>query len=77
MANGMYPKTGWVATSDRSIPFGTVIEIDNIKYKKGDHTALWVHNKFKHQTIDIFMPTGCDNTFGSNTKLIKIYEKNI
>lgn len=75
MANTKPPKDGWVATSDRSIPFGTEIEVDRRIYKVGDRTAKWVHEKFEYPTIDIFMETGCDRHFGNKIKEIKIYEK--
>ena len=38
MANSKYPESGWVATSDRNIPFNTEIEIDGLIYKVGDRT---------------------------------------
>jgi len=75
MANTKKPEHGWVAVSDRTIPFNTVIEIDGVDYKVGDRTAKWVHTKFKYKTIDIFMQTGCDMHYGSSVKLVKIYDK--
>lgn len=52
-ASGKVPKAGMVATSDRTIPFGTRIEIDGIEYVVEDRT-----NKrfmyFETPTIDIF-----------------------
>jgi len=71
MANGKYPKEGYVATSDRNIPFGTIIEIDGIEYEVGDRTAKWVKEKFKHQTIDIYLDN-CDLSFGASIKNIII-----
>jgi len=54
MANGEYPYVGACATSDRTIPFGTVIEI--IGYGEcvvKDFTAKWVHEKHG-LTIDLY-----------------------
>lgn len=52
-ASGKVPKAGMVATSDRTIPFGTKIEIDGKEYVVEDRT-----NKrfmyFETPTIDIF-----------------------
>lgn len=53
MASGKYPYIGAVATSDRSIPFGTKIEIDGKEYIVEDRTALWVHER-QGLTIDIY-----------------------
>lgn len=73
MANTKPPTVGWVAVSDRTIPFNTVIEVDSIKYKVGDRTAKWVRDDFKVLTVDIFMSTGCDKYFGNKIKEVKIY----
>ena len=48
-ASGKYPYIGAVATSDRTIPFGTEIIIDGKKYIVEDRT-----NKRIQNTIDIF-----------------------
>lgn len=53
MANGQYPEEGWVASSDRSIPFGTDVIIGDKKYKVGDRTNLRFQS-MDPQTIDIF-----------------------
>ena len=53
MANGEYPYPGAVATSDRAIPFGTIVLINNKRYVVKDRTAKWVHQKFG-QTFDIY-----------------------
>ena len=45
MANGEYPHIGAVATSDRSIPFGTKILVDGEEYVVKDRTAKWVHDR--------------------------------
>ena len=71
MANGKYPELGYVATSDRTIPFGTIIEIEGVEYEVGDRTALWVHEKFEHPTVDIYMDD-CSLDFGAKTKNIII-----
>lgn len=71
MANGQYPKNGFVATSDRTIPFGTEIIIDGQTYIVGDRTALWVHTE-KGFTIDVYMEEGCDLSYGAKIKDIKI-----
>ncbi len=72
MANTKPPKDGWVATSDRKIPFNTKVEVRGKEYLVGDRTAKWVHEKHG-LTIDIFMQEGCDMTFGAKRELIKIY----
>lgn len=53
MSNWLYPKEWYVATSDRTIPLGSWVVIDWKKYKVGDRTAKWVHDK-KWDTVDIF-----------------------
>ena len=53
MANNKYPEKGYVATSDRSIPFGTIIEIDGIEYIVGDRTNKRFQD-FEIMTIDIY-----------------------
>ena len=63
-----------VASSNRQIKLGTRIQIDGKEYVVEDRTALWVDKKYKHQTFDIFMETGCDMNFGAKTKLVKIYK---
>ena len=73
MANTKPPKNGWVAVSDRTIPFNTKIEVRGKEYKVGDRTAKWVHEKHG-LTIDIFMESGCDMTFGAKRELVKIYK---
>ena len=53
MANGKYPEYGYVATSDRTIPFGTEIIIDGETFIVGDRT----NKRFQHfdiPTIDIY-----------------------
>ena len=73
MANTKPPKDGWVATSDRTIPFNTIVEVRGKEYKVGDRTAKWVHEKHG-LTIDIFMESGCDRNFGAKKEMIKIYK---
>ena len=53
MANGEYPHIGAVASSDRDIPLGTVVEIKNKEYVVKDRTAKWVHEEFG-TTFDIY-----------------------
>jgi len=53
MANGEYPHIGAVAVSDRSIPLGTVLEINGTEYVVKDRTAKWVHEK-NGLTVDIY-----------------------
>ena len=75
MANGEYPHIGAVAISDRSIPLGTVVIIDGVKYIVKDRTAKWVHEKFG-LTIDIYTEESVNDMlkFGRQKKdvLIKI-----
>ena len=54
MSNGEYPKEGYVATSDRTIPLGTKLSIGNKEYEVGDRTAKWVHTE-RGDTIDIYL----------------------
>lgn len=72
MANGLYPKEGYVATSDRTIPLGNIIEIEGIKYEVGDRTNKRIHNQFGMLTIDIYK-NDCDLNFGAHKKLVKFY----
>jgi len=53
MANGEYPYIGACASSDRTIPFGTVIKWQGGECVVKDRTALWVFNKFG-LTIDLY-----------------------
>jgi 3D (Asp-Asp-Asp) domain-containing protein len=73
MANGLYPKKGYVATSDRTIPFGTKIEIDGVEYEVGDRTNKRFQH-FKNQTIDIFWEESEESClkFGTSLKNIII-----
>lgn len=71
MANGLYPEEGWVATSDRSIPFGTIIEIEGVEYKVGDRTARWVNEQFEYPTIDIYLDN-CSLDYGASIKNVII-----
>ena len=48
-ASGKVPRVGMVATSDRSIPFGSKVEIEGRTYSVEDRT-----NKRIENTIDIF-----------------------
>jgi len=74
MANGKYPEKGWVATSDRTIPFNTEIEINGVIYKVGDRT----NNRFDKEllTIDIYWEDTLESCleFGVKYKDVKIYE---
>jgi len=71
MANTLYPVEGYVATSDRTIPFGTKIIIEGIEYEVGDRTAKWVHEDFEYQTIDIYKDN-CSMEFGAEIKSVII-----
>lgn len=68
------PKNGMVASSDRSLKFGTKVEVDGKEYVVEDRTAKWVHTKFKYPTIDVFQEEGCGNFEGTKNKLVKIYK---
>jgi 3D (Asp-Asp-Asp) domain-containing protein len=52
-ASGKVPKAGMIATSDRTIPFGTEIIIDGETYIVEDRTNKRFQD-FEVQTIDIF-----------------------
>lgn len=75
MANGKYPEPGYVATSDRSIPFGTIIEIDGVEYKVGDRTNKRFQY-FDKPTIDIYVEWSREDClkYGVKNKIVKIYE---
>jgi len=67
------PRNGMIATSDRTIPLGTKIEIEGYGVMTvEDRTAKSINTKFKYPTLDIFLESGCDNTFGNNNKRYKI-----
>lgn len=70
MASGNYPYVGAVAVSDRSIPLGTRVSIDDTVYTIEDRTAQWVHKKFGF-TIDVYS----ENPKGRYFKEVTIYEK--
>lgn len=53
-ASGKWPQEGFVAVSDRSIPFGTTISIEGRIYSVEDRTSLWVRDRFPYLTVDIF-----------------------
>lgn len=69
MASGKMPYKGAVAASDRSIPFGTIVEIDGIKYVVEDRTARWIHEKHG-LTFDIYSdaPYSSLLAFGRQTR---------
>jgi len=69
-ASGKWPELGMVATSDRTIPFGSSVQFDNTEYTVEDRTALWVHEKFGF-TIDVYS----ENPEGRDFKEVVIYEK--
>jgi len=58
MANGLPPKVGYVAVSDRSIKLGSLVWIGRTRYIVGDYTNLYVHQLSKDLdcdlTVDIF-----------------------
>ncbi len=76
MASGKYPYVGAVATSDRSIPLGTDIYIEGVKYKVEDRTASWIQAKHG-LTIDIYSDESRTQmlAFGRQTKNIQIGTK--
>ncbi|MDE2439273.1 MAG: hypothetical protein KGN01_07840 [Patescibacteria group bacterium] len=53
MSNGQYPYVGAVATSDRTIPLGSKVEIAGRDYTVADRTAKWIGKK-RGDTIDIY-----------------------
>ena len=75
MANGEYPKKGYVATSDRTIPFGTEIEIDGETFIVGDRTNSRFQY-FETPTIDIFWEGSRESCleFGVQYGFVKILE---
>lgn len=75
MANGQYPKNGFVATSDRTIPLGTEVIIEGKSYIVGDRTNKRIQDEFGILTIDIFMEEGCDLNYGASIKEIIINNK--
>lgn len=72
MANGQYPKNGFVATSDRTIPLGTEVIIEGKSYIVGDRTNKRIQEEFGILTVDIFMEEGCDLNYGASIKEIII-----
>jgi len=56
-ASGYYPSLGDVATSDRSIAFGTRVLIEGKGYTVRDRTALWIQERFLLPTFDIYSET--------------------
>ena len=76
MANGEYPYLGACASSDRTIPLGTVVEIDGTKYIVKDRTALWVHEKHG-LTLDIYSQGTKQEmlNYGRKHLIVKIYGK--
>ena len=74
MANGNYTRPGSVASSDRTIPFGTRINIQGIgNFTVEDRTAAWVDAKFRFPTFDIWSED-CDKNFGAKELPYAIYE---
>lgn len=73
MANGEYPNEGMVASSDRSIPFGTEVIIDGKKYIVGDRTNQRFQD-FETQTMDIYWEDSLEDClkFGVQYKDIAI-----
>ena len=54
MADGHITHPGALATSDRTIPFGTNLYISGAIYTVEDRTAKYVDKKFKYHTLDIY-----------------------
>ena len=75
MANGEYPYIGAVATSDRTIPFGTKVKIEDKEYVVCDRTAKWIHDKFG-STFDIYSEEPIEDLlkFGRKKLQVTIYE---
>ena len=73
MANMEYPYDGAVASSDRSIPFGTEVIIDGKKYIVGDRTNQRFQD-FETQTMDIYWEDSLEDClkFGVQYKDIAI-----
>lgn len=73
MANGIFPYDGAVASSDRSIPFGTEVIIDGKKYIVGDRTNHRFQD-FETQTMDIYWEDSLEDClkFGVQYKDIAI-----
>lgn len=73
MANGEHPHLGAVAVSDRTIPFGTKIIINNKEYIVKDRTAKWIHEQ-KGFTVDIYSEETHEEMlrFGRQVALIEI-----
>jgi 3D (Asp-Asp-Asp) domain-containing protein len=76
MASGKMPYIGAVASSDRTIPFGTRVMIDGKEYIVEDRTALWVHATHG-LTFDIYTEETKQEAlnFGSQKKLVTIINK--
>lgn len=63
-ASGLWPEEGMVATSDRTIPFGKIIDINGTKYTVEDRT-----NKRIKNTVDVFK-VNCNMEYGVSFKMV-------
>lgn len=71
MANGEMPYDGAVAVSDRTIPFGTVVEVDNKTYVVKDRTAKWIHDRHG-LTVDIYSEETNDEMLEFGRKTLQV-----
>ena len=68
MASGKQTYKGAVAVSDRSIPMGTKMYLEEFgEMTVEDKTAKWVHTKFALPTIDVWMTEKECKEFGLKT----------
>jgi len=81
MANGQFPRPGFVAVSDRSIKLGSLIWIGYTRYQVGDYTAKWVHRKSLAEgydlTVDIFTESSLQEAleFGKQSAKVAILKR--
>jgi len=75
MANGEYPYEGAVATSDRSIKFGTLVKVSDRIYEVKDYTAEWIWKK-KGLVFDIYSEKSKDEMlkFGIKKQVVEIFD---
>lgn len=73
MANGEYPHPGACATSDYSVPLGSIAYIDGERYIIKDRTALWIQPKFGF-TLDIYSEETVENMlkFGRKNRVVVV-----
>lgn len=73
MANGEYPHHGACATSDYSVPLGSIAYIDGERYIIKDRTALWIQPKFGF-TLDIYSEESVESMlkFGRKNRVVVV-----